>query len=73
MNSTNRRVSLSAPDISCGHCAAAIRAAVGGLDGVSRVDTDIEAKRVTVEYDPERVTLDRIEAAMDEEGYPVQK
>lgn len=73
MSSTIERAPLTAPDISCGHCVATITRALGALDGVSRVETSEATKRVTVEYDPDRVSLDQIEATLDEEGYPVQK
>ncbi len=66
-------VVLKASDISCGHCAATINRAVGELQGVSQVETDVETKRVTVQFNPSQVSLAQIEATMDEEGYPVEK
>jgi copper chaperone len=72
-SSTSERAALTAPDISCGHCVATIDRALGALDGVRHVATDEATKRIEVEYDPSRVSLDRIEATLDEEGYPVQK
>jgi copper chaperone len=36
------------PDISCGHCEAAISAEVGALPGVERVEVDLEHRRVAV-------------------------
>jgi copper chaperone CopZ len=36
------------PDISCGHCEAAISTEVGALPGVDRVEVDLERKRVAV-------------------------
>jgi len=36
------------PDISCGHCEAAISAEVGALAGVDRVEVDLEHQRVAV-------------------------
>lgn len=64
---------LKSPNISCGHCVMAIKRAVSGLEGVSEVQGDPEAKVVTVQFDPGKVSLDKIEATMAEEGYPVQK
>ena len=40
---------FSVPDISCGHCKAAIESSVGGVSGVDTVNVDIDAKTVTVE------------------------
>jgi copper chaperone len=64
---------LQAQAISCEHCQHAIEEAVGALDGVHTVSVDIPAKSVNVSFDPMQVSLKRIEAAMDEEGYPVTK
>lgn len=72
MSSTIERATLTAPDISCGHCVAAIQGAVGALPGVSTVKADEATKQVQVEFDPQRVTLAQIAATMDDEGYPVQ-
>ena len=72
MNSTIERATLTAPDISCGHCVATVKEAVGGLSGVSTVDADADTKQVQVSYDPNRVSMDQIAATLSEAGYPVQ-
>lgn len=66
-------VTLTAPDISCGHCVASVKGAVGALPGVTSVEADETTKRVEIDFDPGRVSLPQIEAALDEAGYPVQK
>lgn len=73
MSGTIEKATLTAPDISCGHCVATINRVLGELDGVSHVETSEATKRVEVEFDPNRVSLERIEAVLDEEGYPVEK
>jgi copper chaperone CopZ len=42
------------------------------LPGVARVEADPSSKRVEIDFDPGRVSLAQIEAALDEAGYPVQ-
>ncbi len=64
---------LTAPDISCGHCVASVKNAVGALPGVASVEADETTKRVDIEFDSGRVSLAQIEAALNEAGYPVQK
>jgi len=64
---------LIAPDISCEHCQHAIEGAVGTLEGVSQVKVDIRAKVVHIDYDPEIVTLAKIEEVLDDTGYTVAK
>lgn len=73
MASTMEHVTLTAPDISCGHCVATVKEAVGALPGVIRVEADSSTKRVEIDFNPSRVTLAQIEAALDEAGYPVAK
>ena len=70
MSSTIEQATLTAPDISCGHCVTTINQAVGALDGVRRVETSEQPKQVQVEYDPRRLSPAQIEAVMDEESYP---
>ena len=65
--------SLVAPDISCEHCQHAIEGAVGELEGVNSVKVDIPSKTVDINYDPEKVTLTKIEEALDDVGYTVAK
>ncbi|HXT34000.1 MAG TPA: heavy-metal-associated domain-containing protein [Chloroflexota bacterium] len=60
-----------APDISCEHCQRAIEGALGDLPGVSQVQVDIPSKRVEVRFDPTSIDSARLEAALEEEGYPV--
>jgi copper ion binding protein len=42
---------FSIPNISCGHCVNAIKTELTALEGVSKVDGDIEGKSVAVEWD----------------------
>jgi len=65
--------SLVAPDISCEHCQHAIEGAVGKLEGVNSVKVDIPSKTVDINYDPEKVTLTKIEEVLDDVGYTVAK
>jgi copper chaperone len=73
VSSTLQDITLVAPDISCAHCVATIKRSVGDLDGVEKVDVDVETKRIAIRFDPSQVSLDQIEATLDDEGYPIQK
>jgi copper ion binding protein len=66
---TNR--TLSVPEISCGHCKSSIEAAVAPLDGVDRVEVQIEAQTVDLEYDGTEATLTAIVTAIEDVGYEV--
>lgn len=73
MTDLMERATLTAPDISCGHCELTIKEEVGALDGVASVEPSANTQLVTVTFDPARVSLAQIEAAMDEAGYPVKR
>lgn len=64
---------LSVPDISCEHCVNAINGALEGLPGVETVNTDIPTKTVLLRYDPNQVTLAKVEEVLDYIGYTVAK
>jgi copper chaperone CopZ len=55
-------------DISCGHCAQAIRKEVQSVQGVQNVQVDVNTKHVRVEAN-EQVTTDVIVNAINEAGY----
>lgn len=63
---------LNVPTISCGHCEKTITEALTPLAGVSSVRVDIPTKKVTVQYDPSTVGVDRFKEVLAEEEYPVE-
>jgi copper chaperone len=69
MSHTIEQLTYSVPGISCGHCRAAITAEVLNVPGVTDVEVDLDAKRVTVAG----AQLDdvAIRDAIDEAGYDV--
>lgn len=68
-----QEITLSVPDVSCAHCVQTINGALGALSGVETVSTDIATKSVHLRYDPDQVSLEKIEAELDEAGYTVAK
>ncbi len=66
-------VVISVPDMSCDHCVKTINAALGALPGVERVQSDLQTKQVHLCYMPERVSMQQIEATLDDAGYTVAK
>jgi copper chaperone len=57
---------FSVPDMSCGHCTAAITKAIGALDATARVQCDLAAHKVAVQSSaPEAALI----AAMEQAGY----
>lgn len=62
---------LNVNGMSCSHCEHAVKTAVGALEGVSGVSVDLKGKKVTVEFEPGKVTLGRIGEAIEDQGYDV--
>ncbi|MDF9410008.1 cation transporter [Pelotomaculum isophthalicicum JI] len=48
---------LNVEGMSCSHCEHSVKKSVGALAGVDSVAVDLVGKKVTVEYDAERVDL----------------
>lgn len=67
-----REERMAVPAIHCDHCKASIEGAVGALPGVESVRVDVLGKLVTVAYHEQAVGLDRIKAAIQDQGYDVQ-
>lgn len=70
---TTQETVLSVPDISCEHCVKTINGALGAVPGVESVSTDIPTRSVQLRYDPSQVSMEQIEATLDDAGYTVAK
>jgi copper chaperone len=68
-----RSLTLSVPDISCGHCKTAIEGAVGELSGVDRVEVRIDAREVDVAFDDTALSPATIFGAIEDQGYEVAR
>ena len=66
-----RQISLVIPAISCAHCKQTVETTLKQFDGVQEAIVDVANKRVALAYDPDKVELSKLEAALSEEGYDV--
>ncbi|MBP3950288.1 copper chaperone CopZ [Bacillus suaedae] len=64
-------VSINVQGMSCGHCVSAVEGSVSKLSGVSSVKVDLGANLVEVTFDKEAVSLEKIKAEIEEQGYDV--
>ena len=62
---------LNVEGMSCMHCVNAIKNSVGSLPGVSKVEVDLNGKKVAVDFESDQVTLDQIKAQIEDAGYEV--
>ncbi|MEJ9282119.1 MULTISPECIES: copper chaperone CopZ [Ureibacillus] len=65
-------VTLNVNGMSCGHCVKSIEGSVGSLDGVEQVEVDLGAGKVNVEFNDQKVTLEKIKETIDDQGYDVE-
>lgn len=63
-------ITLSVPEISCGHCKETIEGAVSPLGGVHSVRVDLEAKTVHVDGGDRAAIMKAIEAVGYDIGQP---
>ena len=59
------------PDMSCGHCKAAVEGELNKLSGVRKANADVEKGTVEVTYDERKVTTEDLKDAIEEVGYTV--
>jgi copper chaperone len=62
---------FNVPDMSCGHCKAAVEGELNKLSGVERTDADVGRGTVEVSYDEGTVTTEALKDAIEEAGYTV--
>ncbi len=55
--------------MTCGGCAAAIQTTLAGKPGVATAEVNFEAKTARVRYDPSRISIEQLTAAIGELGY----
>ncbi len=65
-------IRLSVPDLSCGHCAATVKAALQGLPGLAACEVDLAAKRVTLDL-ADVAQVPEALRRLDAEGYPATR
>ncbi|HNW38739.1 MAG TPA: heavy-metal-associated domain-containing protein, partial [Methanosarcina vacuolata] len=65
-------VTIKVYDMTCGHCQKRVADAISSLEGVESVDVNLESESATVSFDPEKVSLDDIKAAIQKAGYPTE-
>ena len=62
-------VTLNVKGMSCGHC---VKAVEGALESVgAKGNVDLDAGQVSIEYDEQKVTVDQMKQAIEDQGYDV--
>ncbi|MCK1982031.1 MULTISPECIES: copper chaperone CopZ [Peribacillus] len=63
---------LTVKGMSCGHCINSIEGNVGELSGVTTVKVNLDSGTVSVVFNPNEVSIDKIKETIDDQGYDVQ-
>jgi copper chaperone CopZ len=65
-----KSVTYSVPNISCKHCTHTISMELSELEGVTKVDADVQTRLVTVSFD-DPATEQQLKDTLAEINYPV--
>ena len=55
--------------MTCSGCERTVQRVIGNIEGVTSSKADLTSATVSLEYDPEKVTIDKIKEAVDKVGY----
>jgi copper chaperone len=58
--------------MSCGHCINTIEGSISDLSGVTTCKVNLDSGTVSVEFNPNEITLDKIKETINDQGYDVQ-
>lgn len=62
---------LNVNGMTCSHCEKAVHGSVSELTGVNKVKVDLDADKVEVNYEKEKIDLKTIIDTIKEQGYDV--
>jgi len=65
-------ITLNVSGMSCEHCVKAVKNALSAIAGVKNITVSLKDGKVSFSHDPAKVPLDKIKAAITEEGYEVK-
>ncbi len=63
---------LHVEGMTCGHCKASVEKALKTLDGVQNASVNLDAKTVSIDYDPAVVDEGILKKAISDAGYEVK-
>ncbi|MGG1526177.1 copper chaperone CopZ [Peribacillus frigoritolerans] len=66
-------VILTVKGMSCGHCINSIEGNVGELSGVTTVKVNLDSGTVSVVFNPNEVSIDKIKETIDDQGMMYNK
>jgi Cu+-exporting ATPase len=64
-----KKITLPVEGMTCASCVSHVEDALKEVEGVSQVAVNLATEQATVEFDPERATLNQLIEAVDDSGY----
>lgn len=71
MDEPKKKANIKVSGMSCASCALNVEKSLKTLEGVDEAQVNLGTEEATVEYNPEKLNLSRLEAAVEEAGYDV--
>lgn len=68
-NAATKSVTVTVEGMTCASCSVTVRMAAKQLDGVKEAKVSVPDKQAVVEYDPAKVTPEKIVEAINKAGY----
>src|SRR5512133_2577018 len=65
-------VTLPVEGMTCASCVARVERALKKVEGVTSAAVNLATEKATVGFDPSRVTLDKLQAAVSDSGYTLK-
>jgi copper chaperone len=62
---------LNIEGMTCNHCVKSVKNSISSLSGVNNINVSLSENKVTLEYDKDILTKEKIISAITEEGYKV--
>jgi copper chaperone len=64
------QTTLDVKGMTCGHCVASVSGTLKGI-GASEVNVDLKTGKVEVSYDKDKITVEQMKEAIEDQGYDV--
>ena len=69
METKTKKESYLVEGMTCSGCERTVSRVVGNLEGVKNAKADLTSATIAIEYDPAKVTIDKIKNAINTVGY----
>ncbi|MBP1969927.1 copper chaperone [Virgibacillus natechei] len=65
------QTTIDVQGMTCGHCKSSVEGSLKELNGITAVEVDLSTGKVAVTYEEEKVTVEDMREAIEEQGYDI--